>query len=1075
MVGQNDEASDDAINHSTTHPTETADLFATDNNKHDDVPNGSPTMDQQESYFGTHQTPLVTSSLGEPTSSRNLPSVREPVVGFLENPVSNSPQQSWSASAGEPDYESHDHHPAPGHFPHHPSPPGLVQNAGNAPQNSGSLSSTSWETSVSLDPPPPAASIGHEAPEFVPPPSGIANLPSLNLQNGLVSPFMSQNGLIASTPLLNTSLVHAGPSLALQDPEYSGDEEDMESNHDDYDYPDDELEDENYGNLIGNFDLSGFSGDRLFRVPSPFDSEGSDDSPSDTNDREMFYVTDDELSLCDPNEYYSSLASEHGRSHFENFIAGNEPQPLSFADFGHGPTTTGDEDDVDDYAAVSGSIQTESMDSYFLHPSSTLFFPLNSRALGMAHEIIRHDLENARISGDSTGPLTNAPASPAPSTSYLHSDLLMLQSAARFIARFSISPSPSRGIFIICGGQDVLFVNDTKIALLSGLNVPEVLCSDDEYTAAPPRFVFASSLPWVESSRPFPDTIPQRQVAQPRRALLSLDDYEDLHMDSEYSIFYVPPALVLEHFSATVASLLLATLLAPWEGIAYIANGTEIPAFERNLPVDMFIKQWLIRSRIPPAQLGILARPSVPLVEEAASEVSYWPRPQKISRPDDHQFKSYDIQNIPWWSKLKVHRSDARALRDRWYRPYRNLTGAPHGYSAQLPQSEEFFKAKTMYTKYKASMSHFQLRNLMCVTASNTIQYVRKSRVYTATPFHNHHSCLMDLSNPDKSSGFLEPVKISTMKAKHGITIVGGFSGEYAMRGNVTGHDTTYGYVTIDPNGITNHMDIVKNRTSNNPQAVIASNDLHIRVLDCETNTFVQKQKFAQAINCTDTSPDGRLRLIIGDAKDAWVIDSDTGKPVQPLTGHRDFGFACAWSPDMLHLATANQDGIVNIWDARMWRVLQFIESDIAGYRSLRFSPIGGGPRTLLMCEPADRIAIVNAQTYQTRQVHDFFGEIGGADYTPDGGRIWVANMDNKFGGMMEFDRCQWGQQFGIGHTKRRQIEERLDTYYPDLPNEWLPEADLDDDVRCVLGPGERRTRFRRLLGSKEHADLYDL
>lgn len=359
----------------------------------------------------------------------------------------------------------------------------------------------------------------------------------------------------------------------------------------------------------------------------------------------------------------------------------------------------------------------------------------------------------------------------------------------------------------------------------------------------------------------------------------------------------------------------------------------------------------------------------------------------------------------------------------------------------------------------------------MSVTASNTIQYAHRAKVYSITPFYNEQNCLMDLSQPSSSSNFFDSVKISTMKAKHGVTMIGGFGGEYAFRGESSGFATAEGYVTKNVNGITNHIDIVQHRTSHAPQAIIASNDMHIRTLDCETNQFVQSHKYARAINCTDTSPDGRLRVIVGDSADSWVVDGETGKPLQCLSGHRDYGFACAWSPDMLHIATSNQDKTVNIWDARMWRILQTIDSDVAGYRSLRFSPVGGGPRTLLMCEPADRISIVNAQTYQTRQVFDFFGEIGGADYSPDGGRIWAANMDTKFGGFMEFDRSQWGQEFGIGQTKRRRIESRGDVYYPDLPNEWIPEIELDDDARCVMGSGERKQRFQRLAGNQEEHD----
>lgn len=155
----------------------------------------------------------------------------------------------------------------------------------------------------------------------------------------------------------------------------------------------------------------------------------------------------------------------------------------------------------------------------------------------------------------------------------------------------------------------------------------------------------------------------------------------------------------------------------------------------------------------------------------------------------------------------------------------------------------------------------------------------------------------------------------------------------------------------------------------------------------------------------------------------------------------------------MRHIATSNQDKTVIIWDARTWRALETIDSDVAGYRSLRFSPVGGGPRTLLCAEPADRISIIDAQMYQSRQVHDFFGEIGGADYAPDGGAIWVANTDPHFGGFMQFERRNWGQAFGLA----------------DLPNEWVGEGELDGDERCVAGARQRELRFLRTLEDEEY------
>ncbi|EFR05319.1 hypothetical protein MGYG_08330 [Nannizzia gypsea CBS 118893] len=521
----------------------------------------------------------------------------------------------------------------------------------------------------------------------------------------------------------------------------------------------------------------------------------------------------------------------------------------------------------------------------------------------------------------------------------------------------------------------------------------------------------------------------------------------------------LPPSSLIHIYSQSV---LPPNHIVPDEN----TNKRHSPAFERNLTVEQFIRQWYLRARMSRDRLGM--KHKYPAIAPEAMNVQNWQRPTKISRPDDHKGRYFDIQNIPWMSKLDVDRAAARALRDQWYTSYHNLRFEPHGYAITPRDTENYFKAKNMYTKFKATMAHFQLRNLMSVRASNVVQYVYRNKVYSVTPFYDVQDTILELTESVSSNPVAEPLKISTMKAKHGVTVVGGFSGEYAYKGEIHGYDKVEGRITKHLNGITNHIDIVQHRTSHTPQAIIASNDNSIRILDCETNKFIGTHSFARAINCTDTSPDGRLRVIVGDSADSWVVDSETGKPVQPLTGHRDFGFACAWSPDMLHIATSNQDKTVNIWDARMWRVLQTLDSDVAGYRSLRFSPVGGGPRSLLMCEPADRLVIVNAQNYQTRQVHEFFGEIGGADFTPDGGRIWLSNMDSRFGGLMEFDRIQWGQEFGIGHTRRAKIEARGDVYYPDLPNEWLPEAELDDDPRCVLSASERRIRYLRLMSDAE-------
>ncbi|KAH8429843.1 WD40 repeat domain-containing protein [Aspergillus melleus] len=474
---------------------------------------------------------------------------------------------------------------------------------------------------------------------------------------------------------------------------------------------------------------------------------------------------------------------------------------------------------------------------------------------------------------------------------------------------------------------------------------------------------------------------------------------------------------------------------------------------ERNFNIDQFISQW-VHSSI--AAIPSLPMAPAPLPPNPLANIIGWNPPQKIVRPTAYGGDFYDIQQIPWWEALRVKRSDARNLRDQWYKSYHNLEYSNHRHGIKLPQEEFFFREKSMHTRCRTTIEHFQLRNLMSVAAYNTVHFAQESKLYSWIPAYDDLTCLIDLSRPSVETGFQGPVKISSMKSAHEVAIAGGFMGEYALRSSGAEGIGASGFVTQDPNGITNHIDVVPSRTNRAPMGIFASNDRHLRVLDCETNTFVADHELSRAINCTATSPDGRLRVVIGDSPDAWVVEADSGRPVHPLKGHRDFGFACAWSPDMRHIATSNQDKTAIIWDARTWRPLEKIESDVAGYRSLRFSPVGGGPRTLLLCEPADRICIVNAQTYQTRQVQDFFGEIGGADFSADGGTIWVANADEHFGGFMQYERRQWGQRYGVR----------------DLPNEWLRESELDEDERCMLSERERQMRFWRNMSDEEHEAL---
>ena len=317
----------------------------------------------------------------------------------------------------------------------------------------------------------------------------------------------------------------------------------------------------------------------------------------------------------------------------------------------------------------------------------------------------------------------------------------------------------------------------------------------------------------------------------------------------------------------------------------------------------------------------------------------------------------------------------------------------------------------------------------------------------------------MDFTKPARGSDNLTLQKISTMTASDGVLIAGGFGGEYAMMSLSANYDSalTSGLITNSYNGITNHIHTFKDRRSDSTQAVFSSNDDHIRVLDCNTNTFVKKHKYPFPINCAATSPDGRLRLLVGDQCHPWVVDAESGRRIVRLHNHRDYGFACAWAEDGVHIATGNQDGIVQVWDARNFgHPLRIIGTTMGGVRSMRFSPVGSGKRVLLMAEPADIISVVDAVSFDSTQRFDFFGEVGGISFVPDGGSFFVANTDVNFGGLLEFERVGFGERYGIPGQEAYNSDER-DPGRTD--HDWRPDAELDDDDRASRTEAHRRRR----------------
>ena len=307
---------------------------------------------------------------------------------------------------------------------------------------------------------------------------------------------------------------------------------------------------------------------------------------------------------------------------------------------------------------------------------------------------------------------------------------------------------------------------------------------------------------------------------------------------------------------------------------------------------------------------------------------------------------------------------------------------------------------------------------------------------------------------------------ITTIATLGNVLVAGAFDGEYAITNlsSAYGSPCTVGR-TMDFNvdtksRIVNHMHLFESRRTYSPQAVLCSNDHQLRILDCATNTFTHSFHHPAAVNCSATSPDGRMRVVVGDFQEALITNAETGQPFETLRSHTDDAFACAWADDGVHVATAAQDSTIVVWDARYWdKPLTVMTSELSVPRSLRFSPIGSGPRVLIAAEADDYVSVINAQTFESKQVFDFFGPIGGTIFTSDGQSLFIANAERDFGGIIELDRTAWAERT----TRRRSWET---TQWDDIMTDWACDDTLNTHNHVLAGATQRERR---------HVDLSQL
>ncbi|KAJ2747576.1 hypothetical protein GGI20_000401 [Coemansia sp. BCRC 34301] len=315
------------------------------------------------------------------------------------------------------------------------------------------------------------------------------------------------------------------------------------------------------------------------------------------------------------------------------------------------------------------------------------------------------------------------------------------------------------------------------------------------------------------------------------------------------------------------------------------------------------------------------------------------------------------------------------------------------------------FRGSSLGDGYRGQINHFQLRDLICATSNYDVYYNHANGVYCWNPWLRSRRCVVSRSQ------MLKSFRVSSLCADRGTVFTGDYKGRYCVKSLWSDDDGVSDGVVTGSLGPTDaENDIVNHATSGvsrgGAQHILAShNSGCLRQLDLRRLEIVDTVQFEWAVNCSATMSDGSLDCVVGDCVDSLLLDRRLrpGAVVSRLSGHRDFSFACAFSPDGRLVATGSQDSSARVYDMR-WpqRSLATVCGYMGAMRVVKFSSSG---RFLMAAEPADYVHVYDVQSsFADAQDIEFMGEVAGAAFSPDSNCLFVGISDALHGsGLVEF------------------------------------------------------------------------
>lgn len=436
----------------------------------------------------------------------------------------------------------------------------------------------------------------------------------------------------------------------------------------------------------------------------------------------------------------------------------------------------------------------------------------------------------------------------------------------------------------------------------------------------------------------------------------------------------------------------------------------------------------------------------------------------------------YDCQGIPWSISLQdiAKHKQVRQVRRQMYQGYHDLnSGTPNesetdlaacsgtitttsadadapttSYSSSTQAASSSSSSSSPNTNFSASSSlrstsstfverpiyefsagypslrpyllHFQLRNLIAPVTRNEVYVSEKiGGSFDIKALNPTCRTLTHAITPEQVPLTMRNADVSTISATKSFLVVGGFRGEYLIKHLASDNDLPImtGRLTNDWNGITNHVGLFQDSTQFSERAVFASNDRYLRDLDIRSGQFVSEDSLPWAVNCSAYNPQQpEIRVLVGDATFALLHDNrivGKSKTIGSLTGHSDYGFACAWSSDGHTIATGNQDGTCRIYDSRNYsKVIHVHRTTMNGaVRAMSFDSSGNH---IALAEPIDYVTVLDASSgFTNGQVIEMWGEIGGLGFVDGENRnsesLLIGNCDRTCGGVYLFNKTDYG------------------------------------------------------------------